>query len=81
MSRATGAGGAKGDSYSYDPHSDYPFASNSINLSPDDTDAFLDVYIRDTQSSVTSLESRATPGYRAREGRLCVPRWFRPTRA
>ena len=32
-------------------------------LTPDDTDEEYDVYVRDLQDHVTSLESRATPGY------------------
>ena len=34
-----------------------------MNLSPDDPDSLSDVYVRDLQANVTSLESRATPGY------------------
>jgi Tol biopolymer transport system component len=68
VSRATGAGGAKGDSDSYDASLSADgryvgFLSTSLNLSPDDPDNFPDVYVRDLQDSVTSLESRATPGY------------------
>jgi hypothetical protein len=67
VSRATGAG-AKGNSESYDPtlSSDgryVAFASAATNLSPDDIDSAFDIYVRDMQTNVTSLESRASPGY------------------
>jgi hypothetical protein len=37
--------------------------SQATNLSSDDPDGVVDVYVRDLQDNVTSLASRATPGY------------------
>ena len=69
VSRANGAAGAKGN----EPSSDFQtttalsadgryvaFISESTNLSSDDTDTNPDIYIRDRQDSITSLESRAS---------------------
>jgi hypothetical protein len=67
-SRATGAFGSKanddsgGASVSADGRY-VSFLSLSTNLSPDDSDAFYDVYVRDMQTGLTSLESRGSPGY------------------
>jgi Tol biopolymer transport system component len=39
------------------------FATTASNLTPDDPVASFDVYVRDSQTNVTSLESRASPTY------------------
>ena len=69
VSRANGAAGAKGNGPSTDFQTTtalsadgryVAFISESTNLSFDDTDTNPDVYIRDRQDSITSLESRAS---------------------
>jgi Tol biopolymer transport system component len=66
VSRASGAAGADASGY-WPAMSDdgryISFSSFARNLAPDDNDDRTDVYVRDTQEHVTSLESRATPGY------------------
>jgi hypothetical protein len=68
VSRANGADGAKGNRLSFHTHLSgdgryATFASSASNLAPDDPDDVSDIYVRDLQDHVTSLESRATPGY------------------
>jgi len=69
VSRANGADGAKGNRLSFHTHLSgdgryATFATNASNLAPDDPDTeVLDIYVRDLQDHITSLESRATPGY------------------
>jgi len=64
-SRATGASGAKGNGSS-EPASIsadgrfVAFQSPATNLHPDDTDATVDVFVRDLQTNQTVLASRAT---------------------
>ena len=65
VSRATGATGAKGNGASTIPSISadgryVSFNSQATNLSPDDTDAASDVYVRDVQASTTTLASRAS---------------------
>jgi hypothetical protein len=64
VSRASGATGAKGNGNS--AHSAISadgrfvaFDSNAPNLSPDDSDGFTDVFVRDLQMGTTTLVSRA----------------------
>ena len=66
VSRADGSAGADASGYwpSISDDGRYvAFSSFARNLAPDDADDRTDVYVRDTQDHVTSLESRATPGY------------------
>jgi Tol biopolymer transport system component len=74
ISRATGALGVKGNGAS-SGHTTLSsdgryaaFTSTSTNLSPDDTSNLEDIYVRDLQTFVTSLESRATPGHARPKG-------------
>ncbi len=65
VSRATGAGGTKGDGGSYRASASgdgrfVAFTSDSANLDPDDADTTSDVYVRDLQDNTTTLVSRAT---------------------
>jgi hypothetical protein len=65
VSRATGATGAKGDLNSFYPSISgdgryVAWLSYSTNLSPDDTNEDLDVYVRDLVANTTTLASRAT---------------------
>ena len=70
VSRATGANGAKSNPRSATGHrrrridlgrrTYVAFKSAATNLSPDDTDADYDVYVRDLQANTTTLVSRAT---------------------
>jgi len=65
VSRATGATGAKGNGASTIPSISadgryVSFNSQATDLSPDDTDAASDVYVRDVQASTTTLASRAS---------------------
>jgi hypothetical protein len=64
-SRASGAGGAKGNGNSWRPAISadgrfVAFRSGATNLSPDDGDATEDVFVRDLQANTTTLVSRAT---------------------
>ncbi|HWN07560.1 MAG TPA: hypothetical protein VNO53_10405 [Steroidobacteraceae bacterium] len=64
VSRATGAAGAAGDSYSYDPAISgdgrrVAFSSDATNLSAADVNVKPDVYVRDIVGNTTSLVSRA----------------------
>jgi Tol biopolymer transport system component len=68
VSRASGPAGADGNASSSGAAISgdgrlVAFVTGATNLSPDDLDQFGDVYVRDMQTSQTSLESRATPGY------------------
>jgi Tol biopolymer transport system component len=68
ISRASGAAGAKANDFAGRPalSSDGTFAAfptHATNLSADDPDFELDLYVRDTTTFDTSLEHRATPGY------------------
>ena len=65
VSRATGAGGAPGDDSS-DSRSDlapraatWPSSRTANNLSPDDNNAVINVFLRDLDESTTALASRA----------------------
>jgi Tol biopolymer transport system component len=63
VSRATGAG-AKSNADSFTPAISangrfVTFASNASNLSPDDTDAATDIFVRDLQTGALALVSRA----------------------
>ncbi len=65
VSRASGAGGAKGNANSLtpaiSPNGRYvTFSSQSTNLDPADTDSTQDVFVRDLQTGTTTLVSRAT---------------------
>ena len=65
--RADGANGAVSDGDSESPSIDgagdkVAFESTAKNLSPDDTEAGDDVYVRDLASSTTTLTSRAVNG-------------------
>jgi Tol biopolymer transport system component len=65
VSRATGAGGAKGDDSSTLPSisgdgSYMAFTSTSTNLDPDDTSATESVFVRNLVTAATILVSRAT---------------------
>lgn len=65
VSRASGPTGVTGSAFSYDPvvNADgrfVAFASEAINLHPDDTDGTSDVYVRDMASQQLTLVSRAT---------------------
>ncbi|MDX6706635.1 MAG: hypothetical protein QOI48_2481 [Solirubrobacteraceae bacterium] len=64
VSRAPGAGGVKGDAGSTSPDISangryVAFSSLSTNLHADDTDGLADIFVRDVQSGVTTLASRA----------------------
>jgi Tol biopolymer transport system component len=64
-SRASGAGGAKGDGSSGVPSISadgrfVAFASSARNLAAEDTDATSDVFVRDLQTNTTTLVSRAS---------------------
>jgi hypothetical protein len=64
VSRAGGASGAKGHGTSFLSQvsadgSRVAFSSVATGLSPDDTDALSDVYVRDLQANTTTLVSRA----------------------
>ena len=71
VSRATGANGAKGNSYSQRSHISadgrYVAFDSWANLDPADTDTEVDVYVRDLQSNTTTLVSRA-PGANGTKG-------------
>ncbi|HSI81878.1 MAG TPA: hypothetical protein VK919_14640, partial [Solirubrobacterales bacterium] len=65
VSRASGAGGAKGNGESENPSISadgryVAFESESTNLHPADGDAVDDVYVRDLQTNTTTLVSRAS---------------------
>src|SRR3712207_4823726 len=65
VSRASGATGAKGDSQSFRPSISgdgdrIAFQSTANNLSPDDSDANQDIFVRDLSDQTTTLVSRAT---------------------
>jgi hypothetical protein len=65
VSRASGAGGAKGNdtSFAYALSADGRFVvlySQATNLSPDDGDATTNVYVRDLQTLTTTLVDRAS---------------------
>jgi Tol biopolymer transport system component len=68
VSRATGAGGAAGESASADPAIApggrfVAFRSSADNLSADDVNGTINVFLRDLAESTTALASRATgPG-------------------
>jgi hypothetical protein len=67
VSRAAGAGGAKGNGRSLAAAISADgrfvvFESQAMNLSPDDADDTQDVYVRDLQTSTTTLVSRAGGG-------------------
>ena len=64
-SRVSGAAGAAGDADAEDPSISadgrfVAFQSNSDNLSGEDDDAYVDIFVRDLQTTVTSYVSRAT---------------------
>ena len=64
VSRASGAQGTKGNRGSFDPALSangrfVAFDSEADNLSPDDADAVLDVFVRDLVTGETTLISRA----------------------
>jgi Tol biopolymer transport system component len=64
VSRAPGADGVKGDAGSTSPDISangryVAFSSLSTNLHADDTDGLADIFVRDVQSGVTTLASRA----------------------
>lgn len=66
VSRASG-GGAKANADSFSPTVSadgrfVAFASNASNLHPDDGDTVTDVFVRDLQTGVTTLASRADGG-------------------
>ena len=69
VSRADGPSGAKGNGVSTRTNLSgdgryAAFETNASNLAPDDPDTdFGDLYVRDLQDHITSLEGRATPGY------------------
>ena len=66
VSRASGVAGADALGYFASISDDgrfVAFYTTARNLSPDDTDDLTDTYVRDMQDNITSLESRATPGY------------------
>jgi Tol biopolymer transport system component len=65
VSRASGAGGAKGNGPSGDPSISangrfVAFTSEASNLTRDDSDAIPDVFVRDLWTNTTTLVSRAT---------------------
>ena len=65
VSRATGASGVKGNGESFsvaisDNGRWVVFESAATNLSPDDTDSFRDMYVRDLQAHTTTLVTRAS---------------------
>lgn len=65
ISRASGPTGAKGNDISAEPRVStdgryVTFWSTASNLHPDDGDATTDVFVRDLQTDVTTLVSRAT---------------------
>jgi Tol biopolymer transport system component len=65
VSRASGAGGAKGNRQSYNPRISangrfVVFRSNATNFVPEDTDQTEDIYVRDLQTNQTILVSRAS---------------------
>ena len=66
VSRASSAAGADASGF-WPAISDdgryVAFSSYAHNMAPDDNDERADVYVRDMQDHITSLESRATPGY------------------
>jgi hypothetical protein len=65
-SRATGANGSDGEGHDPAISGDgryVTFAGGGTDFSPDDHDSAFDIYVRDLQTYVTSLESRAIPGY------------------
>jgi WD40 repeat protein len=64
-SRATGAAGAKGNGFSGQAQisadgNHVAWTANASNLDPADPDSVADAYVRDLQSSTTSLVGRAT---------------------
>ena len=64
VSRASGASGAAGDDFSANAEISadgrfVAFHSNADNLSAEDDDAVIDVYVRDLQAGTTTLVSRA----------------------
>jgi Tol biopolymer transport system component len=69
VSRANGPDGAKGNRLSTQTSLSgdgryAAFGTVASNLAPDDPDTDIgDVYVRDLQDHITSLEGRATPGY------------------
>jgi hypothetical protein len=68
VSRATGAAGVKanGQSYNLTLSGDGrygAFSSQATNLSADDTSTNEDIYVRDLQTLVTTVEDRGTPGH------------------
>jgi hypothetical protein len=65
VSRASGAGGAKGNANTYEAYISgdgryVAFWTEANNLSPDDPDGTRDVYVRDLQTDTTTLVSRAS---------------------
>jgi Tol biopolymer transport system component len=65
VSRASGATGAKGNSFSFEPAISadgrfVAFGSDATNLHPDDDDDTTDVFVRDLQANTTTLVSRAS---------------------
>ena len=65
VSRANGAGGAKGDDSSFRPEISADgrfvvFESSASNLHPDDPDGTQDIYVRDLQQNTTTVVSRAS---------------------
>jgi hypothetical protein len=65
ISRASGAGGAKANGLSTaagiaDNGRLAAFKSRATNLSPDDSDLFTDLYVRDLETGVTVLASRSS---------------------
>ncbi|HSI80258.1 MAG TPA: hypothetical protein VK919_06355, partial [Solirubrobacterales bacterium] len=73
VSRASGAGGAKGNGESENPSISadgryVAFESESTNLHPADGDAVDDVYVRDLQTNTTTLVSRASGAGGAKGG-------------
>jgi Tol biopolymer transport system component len=65
VDRASGAAGQKANAESVTPSVSadgrfVAFASKASNLVPEDTDATLDVFVRDVESDITTLVSRAS---------------------
>jgi Tol biopolymer transport system component len=64
VSRASGAAGAVGGQGSYEPSISadgryVAFDSDADNLTPDPTNSFIDIFIRDLEANTTTLVSRA----------------------
>ena len=81
VSRATGATGDKGNGGSFDPviSADgrfVTFGSTASNLDPNDDDGIDDVYVRDMQSTVTTLVSRASGAAGAKGNGASAKPWI-----